>query len=358
MIKENLIKVCLLFLTMTISAQKKYHSEDLLTVADLGVFQAIGVSVSSDNRLFVSFPRRGGTYEYGLAEIIDGKRIPFPDKKWNEADENSENGFASVQDLFVDHQDHLWVLDSKPSGGKSEGKFKLLNINLKNNQVERIYHFEDLDKVHSALNDVRVDTEKDLAYFSDPGLAAIVVLDLKTGKTRRFLEKTLFTLADNDIVLTYNGKEMRDQNGKPFSSHINGIALTKDFKYFYFKPINKKQLFRIETKYLADTSISKEALQQKVETVAEVGVTHGLEADAKGNIFLTNSLDYSVKYLSPDGKIHTLVQDSRLLWPDSFGVGTDGYLYFSCAQLQNEPQFNGGINKIQLPYQLYKVKLP
>lgn len=358
MIKENLIKVCLLFLTMTISAQEKYHSENLITIANLGAFQAIGVSVSSDNRLFVSFPRRGGAYEYGLTEIKDGKRIPFPDKQWNEADENNKNGFASVQDLFVDNQDHLWVLDSKPSGGEGKGKFKLLNINLKNNQVERIYHFEDLDKVHSALNDVRIDNEKGLAYLSDPGLAAIVVLDLKTGKTRRLLEKTSFTLADDDIVLAYNGKEMRDQNGKPFSSHINGIALTKDFKYFYFKPINKKQLFRIETKYLADTTLSEKLLQKKVETVADVGVTHGLEADAKGNIFLTNSLDYSVKYLSPDGKIHTLVQDSRLLWPDSFGVGADGYLYFSCAQLQNEPQFNDGVNKIQLPYQLYKVKLP
>lgn len=354
--------------TGIVKAQNNSFSEDLIPVVTFGANRAIGVGVSSDNRLFVAFPRRGGAYEYGLVEVLDGKTIPFPDVEWNkEGDEN--NHFVSVQDLFVDANDVLWVLDSRPSPGGSifgggdggkvqEGHFKLLKIDLKTNRIDRIYTFDDLDKTRSGLNDVRVDTEKGLAYLSDPGLAAIVILDLETGKTRIALEKTPYTVADPDIVLSYGGKEMRDQNGNPFSSNVNGIALTRDFNYFYFKPINKKQLYRIETKYLADVSLSDEALQTKVEDMGEVGVTHGLEVDSKGNIFLTNSLDYSIKYLSPDGKLHMLVQDSRLLWPDSFGIGTDGYLYFSCAQLQNEPQWNNGENKAQLPFTLYKVKLP
>lgn len=361
--KKVIIFLYVFLMQYQVFAQKGFHSEELIPVVTFGDKRAIGVGVSSDNRLFVSFPRRGGAYEHGLVEVIDGKTTPFPDEEWNrEGDE--ANHFASVQDLFVDARDFLWVLDSKPSPGGSifgndgkdkveEGHFKLLKINLKTNQIERVYTFDDLDKTRSGLNDVRVDTEKGLAYLSDPGLAAIVILDLKTGKTRAVLEKTPYTLADPDIILSYNGKEMRDQNGKPFSSNVNGIALTKDFKYLYFKPINKKQLFRVETAFLAD-----DALQAKVEEVGEVGVTHGLEADVNGNIFLTTSLDYSVKYLSPDGKLRTLVQDSRLLWPDSFGIGTDGYLYFSCAQLQNEPQWNNGENKAQLPFTLYKVKLP
>lgn len=336
----------------------KSTSGSLIPVVELGEYQAIGVGVSSDNRLFVSFPRRGGSYRYGLTEIVDGRPVPFPDAAWNEAPANSDRGFASVQDLFVDAKDHLWVLDSKPSGGNGEGTFKLLNINLSANQIERIYRFEDLDKGKSALNDVRVDTEKNLAYFSDPGLAAIVVLDLETGKTRPVLAGTPPMLADPNIVLTYEGQEMRNSEGKPFSSHVNGIALSKDFKYFYFKPINKTTLFRIETTHLADADIQESDLLSKVEEVAEVGVTHGLEIDQKGNVFLTNSLDYSVRYLSPDGKTHTLSQDERLLWPDSFGIGTDGYLYFSCAQLQLEPQWNEGVDKTQLPHTIYKVKLP
>lgn len=345
-----------------------YHSDKLIPVASFGEYRAIGVAVNSENRLFVGFPKRGEDYQYGLTEIVNGERIPYPDAEWNKEGDLTSH-FASVQDLFVDDQDFLWVLDSKPSpsgsifgnsGGeeKQDGHFKLLKINTKTDKVERIYTFDDMDKTVAGLNDIKVDTKRQLGYLSDPGLAAIVVLDLKTGKTRRVLEKTKFTLADPNIVLTYKGKEMRNQQGKPFSSNVNGIALTKDFKYFYFKPINQTHLYRIETKYLADASLSPKELESKVQDMGEVGVTHGLESDTKGNIFLTTSMDYSIKYMQADGTIKTLVQDSRLLWPDSFGIGTDGYLYFSCAQLMNEPQWNNGQSKAELPYTVYKVKLP
>lgn len=367
--KKTLLIILICMLHHALFAQKIFYSDQLIPVATFGARRAIGVGVSSDNRLFVSFPRAGKKYMFGLFEVIgNGKIKPFPNEDWNK-DGNESGHFVSVQDLFVDGNDFLWVLDSKPSSGSSifgnggddearQGHFKLLKINLATNQVERIYTFDDLDKVHSGLNDVRVDIQKELAYLSDPGLAAVVVLDLKTGKTRRVLEKSPYTLADPTMILTYNGTEMRDRSGNPFSSNVNGIALSRDFKYFYFKPINKKNLFRIETKFLADSLLSEEVERTKVEDMGEVGVTHGLEADDKGNIFLSASTDYSIKYLSPDGKVHILIRDSRIIWPDSFGVGTDGYLYFSCAQLQNDPQWNKGIDKTQFPFTLYKVKLP
>lgn len=348
---------------------QEYHSDKLKTVVDLGKYMAIGLSVSSDNRVFASFPHaENRPYKYGLTEVIDGKTVPYPNKQWNKHFGNERNRFVKVQDLYVDAEDFLWVLDSKPSSGGSifgdsgkteEGKFKLLKINLKNDKVERVYYFEDLNKTASGLNDIRIDTDKKLGYLSDPGQAAIVTLDLKTGKTRTVLQNIDATKANPEVVLTYQGKEMRNNEGKPFSSNVNGIALTSDNKYFYFKPINKLNLYRIETKYLADISISETELANKVEDMGEVGITHGLIADKKGNIYLTNSTDYSVKYFDPeDGKVHTLVQDSRLLWPDSLGIGNDGYLYFSCSQLQRQPVWNDGKSKVEFPYQVFRVKLP
>lgn len=344
----------------------RFHSDKLIPVADLGKLRAIGVSVSSDNRLFVSFPRRENNYEHALVEIIDGKQNIYPDAEWNKKEGDETQRFVSVQDLYVDAKDNLWVLDSKPSGGsifgndgeKQEGYFKLVKINLANNKVEKIYHFEDLDKVASGLNDVRVDTEKNLAYFSDPGQSAIVVLNLETGKTRTLLKGHPATQADENLVLSYNGQDMRNREGTPFRSNINGIALTHDNRYFYFKPINKLNLYRIETRYLADTSLNDEALAEHVEDVGKTVVTHGLVADKKGNIFLTSSMDYSIKYFTPEGDLRTLVQDSRLIWPDSLGIGSDGYLYFSCAQLQKDPQWNKGEDGTEYPYTIFKVKLP
>ncbi|WP_417886257.1 L-dopachrome tautomerase-related protein [Zunongwangia sp.] len=366
--KNSLCFIILGLFFQPILAQE-YHSDYFETVADLGEYMAIGLSVSSDNRVFVSFPyAEGQPYKYGLTEVIDGETVPYPNKKWNIHAGDESKRFVKVQDLFVDADDFLWVLDSKPSprgsifgdSDKSEdGKFKLLKINLATDEVERVYHFGALDKAASGLNDIRIDTDKQLGYLSDPGQAALVILDLKTGKTRTVLKNVEATTANPDVVLSYHGKEMRNKEGKPFSSNVNGIALTSDNKYFYFKPINKLNLYRIETKFLADTSFTPTELVKKVEDMGEVGITHGLIADKKGNVYLTNSVDYAVKYFSPkDGKVHTLVQDSGLLWPDSLGIGSDGYLYFSCSQLQRQPVWNNGESKVQFPYQVFRVKLP
>lgn len=354
------------FLLLPMNAQTpNYHSDQLEVVADLGEYQAIGVSVSSDNRVFVAFPRRGGSYEYGLTEIINGKKVPYPDKEWN-SNTSGDHSFFSVQDLYVDTDDNLWVLDSKPAPASSifkdngiikEGQFKLLKINLKKNFIEKVYTFPDLDKTRSALNDVRVDTDKQLAYFSDPGLAAIVILDLKTEKTRVLLAGSEVTSATPGVVISYEGQEMKNSEGIPFISHINSIALTRDNQYFYFKPINHYHLFRIATTDLADTLLTDQELLNRVEDRGTTVITHGMEADKKGNVYLTSSVDYSIKVVRPDGSLHTLVQDKRILWPDSFGIGTDGYIYFSCAQLQNEAVWKNGVNKTQYPYRIYRVKI-
>lgn len=56
---------------------QEYHSDQLETVANLGEYMAIGLSVSSENRVFVSFPyAEDRPYKYGLAEVIDGETAP------------------------------------------------------------------------------------------------------------------------------------------------------------------------------------------------------------------------------------------------------------------------------------------
>ena len=340
--------------------------EGLVPVAGFGKSMAIGLSVNAENRVFVAFPNGdGGSSNLSLA-VIDsrGQVAAYPDTRWN-AEGDYDSHFLRVQDLFVDADDNLWVLDSKPGsagnifgdGGAVSGQFKLVKIDTRSDKAEEVYLFDDLDKSVAALNDVRVDVSKNLAYFSDPGQAAIVVLDLSSGATRTLLANSTYTTAV-ERVLSYDGVDMRSRDGQPFSSNINSIALTPDFKYFYFKPINQDTLFRIQTRFLADTTLSDAELSGAVENMGVVGATHGMIADHKGNIYLTTSESYSISYLSPDGQLHQLVQDRRLLWPDSFGIGSDGYLYVSCAQLQRLPQWNDGVDKTEYPYTAFKVKLP
>lgn len=355
-----------IFLSLLISSTA--FAQKLEEVAAFGKNQPIGVAVeTTTNRVFVSFPHNE-PFLYGLTEIKDGKRTAYPDAGWNwYVPTQPDTHFYNVQDIYADDKGYLWVLDSKPAGAaaltstgaaETEGKFKLIKIKLSDNKVEKVYTFGGLDKAKSGLNDIRVDTSRNLAYLSDPAQKAIVVLDLATDKVRLALQNDASTTALEGYILKIEGREMRDEAGKPFSSDVNGIALTKDNKYFYYKPINQDKLFRIATQYLADTKLSAEALSKKVETVANAGVTHGLECDAKGNIYFGNSPEHSIKYVSPDGKLHTLVTDNRIIWPDSFGVGSDGYLYFSCAQLNRLPKWNAGTDRVQYPFKVFRVKLP
>ncbi|TWR25968.1 gluconolactonase [Mucilaginibacter achroorhodeus] len=343
------------------------NAQQLIEVAQFGKNQPIGVTVApKSNRLFVSFPHTE-PYLYGLTEIVNGQRVPFPNEEWNKVDTaQTETHFVNVQDLYADNMNNLWVLDSAPGGSaavigdnkKKEGRFKLIKISLDDNKVQRIYDFDDLPKSESALNDMCIDNSKQLAYLSDPGLKAIVVLDLNTGKSRIVLRNDKSTLATPGFKLHLDGKDVVDDSGKPFVSNVNGIALTHDNKWFYFRAINQTKLYRIATEYLANITLSDADLSSKVETVAETGVCHGMIADSRGYIYLSNSVDKSIQYVKPNGEVKTMVTDSRLIWPDSFGIGNDGYLYLSASQMNRLPKYNNGKNMVSYPFRVYKVKLP
>jgi sugar lactone lactonase YvrE len=337
------------------------QSPALETVAEFGKHQPIGVGVSKERRIFITFPKNKENYDYGLAEIVAGQRRPYPNAEWNQWDSTKpQERFINVQALFVDQTNALWVLD--PANPADEppisAGIKLLKINLSTNQVEKIYRFDDLPKERTGLNDVQIDTKRQVAYLSDPKRATIVVLDLASGKSRSLLENDKSTKADPDFKLKIDGQEVKDDKGKPFSSNVNGIALTRDFTYLYYRAITQTKLYRIATEYLLNSALSPAEVASHVETMAETGVSHGMVADAKGNVFLTDSPDKAVRYLTPDRQLKTLVRDSRLLWPDSFAVGPDGYLYLTAAQIQRTKRYNNGEDKVEYPFRLYRMKLP
>lgn len=334
----------------------------LLEVTEFGPYQPVGLAVSKDAptaRVFVTFPKRAA-YRYGLAEIIDGERRPYPNTEWNQWDSlKPQDRFISVQALFIDQTNMLWVLDpASPAAGPAlvDG-VKLLKINLKTNKVVRIYRFDDLPREQTGLNDVQVDSRRQIAYLSDPRRSAIVVLDLASGKSRTVLKGHKSTSADPGFKLVIEGREVRDEAGRPFSSNINGIALTPDFRYLYYRAINQTKLYRIATDRLTNPSLTPDQVEAGVELMGETGVSHGMIADKVGNIYLTDSPNKAIRRFTPARALETVVQDDRLLWPDSFGISADGHLYVTAAQIHRTPKYNDGQDKVSYPFKLFKVKL-
>lgn len=355
------LPIAFIMMSMTAFAQNDPpESPKLIEVASFDHYQPIGIAITKTGRTFITFPRNK-IYEYGVAEITGGQKKPYPDAEWNRYDSTkAETHFVNAQAAWPDNEDNLWILD--PANPMDEATIptgvKLLKINLNTNKIERVYRFEDLPREKIALNDVRVDTRRQLAYLSEPKTASIIILDLKTGKSRMVLKEDKSTKATPGFKLHIDGKDVIDQTGKPFSSNVNGIALTKDGKYFYYRAINQTKLYRILVEDLVNPALTDAQLSAKVETVGETGISHGMIADAKGNIYSSDSPNKAIRYVTADGKFETLVKDKRLIWPDTFSVGNDGYLYVTCSQINRTKKYNEGQDKVEYPFRLYKIKLP
>ena len=81
-----------------------------------------------------------------------------------------------------------------------------------------------------------------------------------------------------------------------------------------------------------------------------------VDFDQAGNLYLGDPQTYRLIKIDQDLKMTTLIQDQRLIWPDSYSIA-DGYLYLTCSQIQKQPEYNEGVNKRTSPYTIYRFKL-
>lgn len=327
-------------------------------------YQLTGVAVSKSGRLFTSYPLwTPSIYKYALVEVLPGNQVkPYPDAAMNswKPGESGKNKWVCVQAPYIDDQDVMWVID--PAAPKLDKVYqnshKLVKINLSTNKVERTYTFEGVADEHSYLNDVRVDTKRQFAYITNSGTGGIVVVDLKSGKARQVLQNHYSVHTDEDFKFIIDGKEMA-QDGQPVKFDSDGIALSPDGNLLYYKPLTDTKLYRIKTEFLRNDTLPGQKLKGYVEDLGKYAVTDGMEFDKKGNLYLGDPQHSSIIKITPDLKATTLVQDDRLIWPDSYSLSKDGaYLYVSCSQIQKTPEHNAGINKRTSPYAIYRIKLP
>jgi sugar lactone lactonase YvrE len=202
---------------------------ELQEVASFDNQQVTGVGVSKKSgRVFVNFPLWSDDHFLSVAEIVDGKPKAFPNEEWNKPGPAGSH-FICVQSVVVDDQDNLWIIDPAAPRMKEieKGGPKLVKVDLQTNQVVQTIPFgEDIAPKKSYLNDVRIDPAANVAFITDSGLGAIVVVDLKSGKARRLLDGHKSTQPEKEVKLTVDGKQLLDQEKKtPPQIASDGIAL-------------------------------------------------------------------------------------------------------------------------------------
>jgi sugar lactone lactonase YvrE len=326
-------------------------------------YQFTGVAVSAKGRLFVTYPRWSDTYKFAVVEVMkDGSVKPFPDAATNEwaPPQDGKDKWVCVQTAYVDGDDYLYIVD--PAAPKLDkvidiNAAKVVKYNLQTNQAEKVYRFAHTIDNHSYLNDIRVDTKRQVAYLTNSGTGGIVILDLKTGTSRQVLQAHKSVHPDPNAKFIIDGRELKKQ-GQPVAFQSDGIALSPGCDYLYYKTITDKQLFRIKTSALRDSTLSGQQLAGQVEDLGEFAHTDGMIFDTKGNLYLGDPISYNVVQLNPDLKPHVWLQSKELIWPDTYTISRDGYLFITTSQIQKQPDYNDGINKRNSPYMVYKVKLP
>ena len=337
--------------------------------------QVTGVTVGKDGRVFVSFPRWTEDSPVSVAEVKDGKPVPYPDAEWNgwrnalKDKVEAKDHFVCVQAVVTDHAGNVWAVDAgaPAMGAVVPGAAKLVKIDTKTNKVTQTIPFDDtVAPQGSYMNDIRFSPDDKTAYLTDSGAkGALVVVDVASGSAHRVLDGYPQTQADPSVTVTYDGKPLRRPDGRGVDFSADGLALSRDGKTLYWQAIKGKNLYSLPTDALTGFTqkvlpemLSDKALVGKVTKVGENGPADGLIVAQDGKMYVTSPQDDSVKVrdlATADATPTVVLKDKQLRWPDTFGEAPDGTLYLTTSHIQDSAFYKQGA-PIALPTELWRFK--
>ncbi|MBA2748875.1 MAG: SMP-30/gluconolactonase/LRE family protein [Tatlockia sp.] len=332
-----------------------------------------GVTVSANGRIFVNFPRWGDKVDYTVAEVKNGRTVAYPNAQINRLNPSKQSeSLVSVQSVVIDPQDRLWLLDtgSIKFGPTTYGGPKLMGVDLKQNRVFKTILFpQEVALPTTYLNDIRFDLRRGnagIAYITDSsgnGPNGIIVVDLDSGKSWRRLNDHPSTKAVKNFLPSVEGQVVRNrpsanQPSTPITIGSDGIAISADGKTLYYCPLAGRRLYSVSTDALANEQITDEQVAATVVDLGEKGgASDGLESDSQNRVYLTNYEQNAIQRRSPNGAYETLVNDDRVLWPDTMSLARNGYLYFTANQLHRQAQYQNGKDLRQKPYSLFRLRV-
>lgn len=340
----------------------------LETVKTFNDFHLVGLAVTREGRIFASAPAAKTGDKVVEINPESGAMTAFPDERWNSTSSTDVQRRWSVpQAMWVDKAGHLWVLDSGVVTISSESHGippKLVEFDLADhNKVIHSYGFGSAVAPSDSLNDVRIDPVHGYAYLTNIAKkGSLVVLNLKTGASRQVLvgDHSTFASPQSHLMMP-NGEPGEGPNGKPLAIQADGIALSPDAAWVYYRPLTDHNYWRVPTAALSNESLSSAEIAKKVQFLGTGPMTGGLIMDKHGTLYGGDLEHASVVALTLSPTTHKLksklfVQDkSKLSWADGFAI-SNGYLYIADSHLW-EVSFKNHLPRSG-PFAILKVKLP
>lgn len=347
---------------------------NLEAVAHFEGAMPIGVTVSRKGRIFVNFPKWGDDVPFTVAEIVDGRAVPYPDEAANMTDSRDPAAaLVSVQSVVVDPADRLWILDTgSPLFEPTQyGGPKLVCVDLQTDRIVlKILLPQDVALPTTYLNDVRFNLRQGrggMAFItdsSDQGPNGIIVVDLASGECWRRLNDHPSTKAERieNFMPLVEGRPFvqRQPDGSVMpapSMGADGIAISADGMRLYYCPLGGRRLYSVSTEALVDRSLGDaEVAATVVDEGDKGGASDGLESDASGAIYATD-YEHNAILRRRDGVWETVVHAPHLLWPDTLSVAADGYLYVTANQLHRQARYHDGRDLRRKPYTLFRTRI-
>ncbi|NIR27891.1 MAG: hypothetical protein GWN84_00850 [Gammaproteobacteria bacterium] len=313
------------------------------------------VAVTEDGRIFLSLHQFFGAHYRAVELMPDGGTRPFPNEAWATPPGESGVGLHNVLGIVADRQGIVWLLDASEG---TERAGRLVGWDTRHDRLHKVvYLAPPVIPENAFLNDLAVDPAHGAIYIADtagPDSAAIVVVDLSTGETRRVLAGSRFTRPE-DIPMVIDGRTIA-LGAEPARIGVNPITIDAASEWIYFGPMSGRSLYRVRTVDVLDASLSPEALASRVERYGDKPICDGIAVDTAGNVYITDITGNAIGAVGRDGTYGKLYESQRLSWPDGFAVGPDDWVYVVVNQLHRSPPLNGGENDAQPPFLLLRFK--
>jgi hypothetical protein len=328
-------------------------------------------ALTPDGRLIVSlhpFPYEEPS-PYHVVEVMeDGSTRPFPNEEWSTAPDEEEGvGLSAVIGVQSDRNGVVWIMDM----GGDELPPKLVAWDTRHDELHRIitipphagrpgsFHQDfAIDEVRGAIFIADLNVHGALLGPSDP---AIVAVDLKTGRVRRAHLGHHSLHPEEDVSLQIEGRPILVENPEGEAEEpqlgLDPIVIDPANEWVYYGSIHGTSVYRVRAADLLDEGLSPDALGERVERYGEKAPCDGISIDVAGNVYITDLGNNAIGVTTPDGGYQILVRDDeRLLWPDGFSYGPDGYFYVTVNQLHRSAVLNAGQETSEPPFLVMRFR--
>ncbi|MES2610153.1 MAG: L-dopachrome tautomerase-related protein [Pseudomonadota bacterium] len=339
-----------------------------------------GITQMPDGRLIVGYhPFYAPKVQVALLNADRRSTMPYPSADWQSckhADGRWKSDFNRCLDwvlgLHTDASGILWMLDSAKTTDQAAGRPaglvpKLVGWNTRTNRLHKVIPITgDATVTESQHNDFVVDARRQVIVIADEAIgensngigdkAALVLVDLKTGHSRRLLQGHESVLPVKDPITWDAGQPTAGSFA--LGVGVDGIALDRKGEWLYFAPLSAYKMYRIRMRDLLDARLTPEQLGAKVETYADKPFNGGLSIDARDNLYLTEVGERAVGIIPPGTRKYTrLVTDPGMVWPDGVTYNRDGYMYTGAAQLPLTDVLQADkVGKNKAPYLVYRFR--